>query len=110
MDPAAPCYNSRDADPSDPGDWITTSEDASGWFMLCGVKDSSWHGTHVAGTIGARPNNGLGVAGVNWVSNIVPVRALGKCGGYVSDIADAITWASAAPCPARPRTPTRRKC
>jgi serine protease len=57
-------------------------------------SDSSWHGTHVAGTIGAKSNNGVGVAGVNWTSMIQHVRVLGKCGGNISDIADAIRWAA----------------
>ncbi len=80
----------RDPDPSDPGDWITTNE--------CGfphsAQNSSWHGTHVAGTIGAASNNSLGVAGINWNSKILPVRVLGKCGGYVSDIAEGMRWAA----------------
>lgn len=82
----------RDNDPSDPGDWITSAEDASGYFAGCGADNSSWHGTHVAGTIGAASNNSLGVAGINWGSKIQPLRVLGKCGGYTSDIADAIRW------------------
>lgn len=82
----------RDADPSDPGDWITSAENASGYFAGCGAGNSSWHGTHVAGTIGAASNNSLGVAGINWTSKIQPLRVLGKCGGYTSDIADAIRW------------------
>lgn len=96
-----PCVSSRDADASDPGDWITTAENAGstngGWFFQCGVSDSSWHGTHVAGTVGAATGNAAGVAGVNWVSRIVPIRALGKCGGFTSDIADAIEWSSGGP-------------
>jgi serine protease len=48
----------------------------------------------VAGTIAAKTNNGSGVAGVAFNAKIVPVRVLGKCGGYTSDIADAIIWAS----------------
>jgi serine protease len=48
----------------------------------------------VAGTIAAKTNNGLGVAGVAYNARVVPVRVLGKCGGYTSDIADAIIWAS----------------
>jgi serine protease len=48
----------------------------------------------VAGTIAAKTNNGVGVAGVAYGAKIVPVRVLGKCGGYTSDIADAIVWAS----------------
>jgi serine protease len=93
-----PCVSSRDTDASDPGDWTSAGDDAGstfgGWLVGCGVFDSSWHGTHVAGTVGAASNNATGVAGVNWVSRIVPVRVLGKCGGYDSDIADAIEWAS----------------
>ncbi|MBI3505127.1 MAG: S8 family serine peptidase [Proteobacteria bacterium] len=82
--------NARDADPSDPGDYGSANE--------CGfgepAHDSSWHGTHVAGTIGAATNNSLRVAGVNWTSKILPVRVLGKCGGDNSDIIDAIRWAA----------------
>jgi serine protease len=84
--------NLRDTDASDPGDWINPGE--------CGPGDpaafeaSSWHGTHVSGTIAARTNNSLGVAGVAFNARIVPARVLGKCGGYTSDIADAIVWTS----------------
>jgi serine protease len=84
--------NGRDTDASDPGDWINPGE--------CGPGDptafegSSWHGTHVSGTIAARTNNSLGVAGVAFNARIVPARVLGKCGGYTSDIADAIVWTS----------------
>ena len=92
--PTANDGNGRDADPSDPGDWITTAENASGSFAGCGVGDSSWHGTHVAGTIAARGNNGVGVAGLAWEARIQPVRVLGKCGGWASDIAAAIRWAA----------------
>jgi serine protease len=89
--------NDRDSDPSDPGDWITPAEDASGYFAGCGVTDSTWHGTHVAGTIGAVGNNSAGIAGINWNSKILPVRVLGKCGGFISDIADGIRWAAGTP-------------
>ena len=84
----------RDSNASDPGDWISLSEDSYGYFIGCGTSGSSWHGTHVAGTIGAVPNNGAGIVGINWVSGIVPVRVLGKCGGYNSDINDGIVWAA----------------
>lgn len=86
--------NGRDSDPRDPGDWITSAESSSGYFSGCYVENSSWHGTHVAGTIGAATNNGIGVSGVNWTSQIVPVRVLGKCGGYMSDIVDGMRWAA----------------
>jgi serine protease len=99
--------NGRDSDPTDPGDWITADEDAgtdpSGdFFVGCGVSDSSWHGTHVAGTIGAASNNNLGVAGINWNSKILPVRGLGKCGGYLSDIVDGARWAAGLSVPGVP--------
>ena len=82
--------NGRDSDASDPGDWVAASECYAG----NPASGSSWHGTHVAGTIAAATNNGVGVAGVAYGAKIVPVRVLGKCGGYTSDIADAIVWSS----------------
>lgn len=82
----------RDPDPSDPGDWVTEAEAIE---RSCSVRSrSSWHGTHVAGTIGALTNNGLGAAGIAYESKIIPVRVLGKCGGRISDIADAIIWSA----------------
>ena len=83
----------RDDDAQDPGDWVT-STDVTGDFAGCAVENSSWHGTHVAGTIGANTNNGVGVAGVNWQAKILPVRVLGKCYGYLSDIIDGMRWAA----------------
>ena len=82
----------RDGDASDPGDWLSRWE--------CGFRNppraisSSWHGTHTSGTVAAVTNNNQGVAGVAFDAMVVPVRVLGKCGGYISDIADAIIWAS----------------
>ena len=84
--------NGRDADASDPGDAIVAGECGSGYPTQ--DQSSSWHGTHVAGTIAAVTNNGTGVAGVAFGAKVQPVRVLGKCGGYTSDIADAIIWAS----------------
>jgi len=82
--------NGRDSDASDPGDWTAAGECGAGEP----ASNSSWHGTHVAGTIAALTNNGSGVAGIAYGAKIVPVRVLGKCGGYTSDIADGIIWAS----------------
>ncbi|GCB45172.1 S8 family serine peptidase [Streptomyces sp. NL15-2K] len=82
--------NGRDSDPADPGDWYNANECGSG----VPASNSSWHGTHVAGTIAAATNNSKGVAGIAYGAKISPVRVLGKCGGYDSDIIDAITWAS----------------
>lgn len=79
----------RDADPNDPGD-------------ANGPRRSSWHGTHVAGTVAAVTNNAKGVAGTAWGAKVMPVRALGRGGGYTSDIADAITWSSGGVVPGVP--------
>jgi serine protease len=91
--------DARDADPQDPGDWITYAESSSGYFAGCPVRNSSWHGTHVAGTIGAVTNNSQGVAGVNWQAKLLSVRVLGKCGGYTSDIVEGMHWAAGLPVP-----------
>ncbi len=92
----------RDNDPHDPGDWITSAENSSGYFKDCPVSNSSWHGTFTAGQIGAAGNNGLGVAGINWNSKILAVRVLGKCGGYDSDIVDGLRWAAGLSVPGVP--------
>ncbi|WP_445767102.1 S8 family peptidase [Rheinheimera sp.] len=84
--------NGRDNDARDPGDWTNAGECGNGYPPS--FQGSSWHGTHVAGTIAAVTNNNNGVAGVAYNAKIVPVRVLGKCGGYTSDIADGIIWAS----------------
>ncbi|RJG16073.1 peptidase S8 [Massilia cavernae] len=84
--------NGRDSDASDPGDRVVAGECGGG--QPTQTQNSSWHGTHVAGTIAAATNNSVGVAGVAYNAKVVPVRVLGKCGGYTSDIADAIIWAS----------------
>lgn len=83
--------NGRDPDPSDPGDWVTEEEAA---LFGCEARDSSWHGSHVAGMVAAATNNNLGVAGINWAGTILPLRVLGKCGGYTSDMVDAMRWAT----------------
>lgn len=82
--------NGRDQDATDSGDWIEFSDPC----FSGRETNSTWHGTHVAGTIGAETANGVGVAGVAWGVKILPVRVLGKCGGYLSDIADGVRWAA----------------
>jgi serine protease len=76
----------RSADPTDPGD-------------ACGKVASSWHGSHVAGTIGAvGSNNGRGITGINWNVSVLPVRVMGYCGrGTIADIADGVRWAAGLP-------------
>ncbi|TFW30771.1 S8 family serine peptidase [Massilia horti] len=82
----------RDSDATDPGDWTLAGQCGPG--APAQDQNSSWHGTHVTGTIAALTNNSIGVAGVAFDAKIVPVRVLGRCGGYTSDIADGIIWAS----------------
>ena len=84
----------RDMNAADPGDWVTSAENTYGAFQGCGASNSSWHGTHVAGTIAAASGNGTGVAGVAPGVRILPVRVLGKCGGWMSDVADGVLWAA----------------
>ncbi len=104
--PTANDGNGRDADAQDSGDWITGADNTAvgGAYYKCGALDSrnrplnqltpsSWHGTHVAGIIAAQMNS-IGIAGIAPNINILPVRVLGKCGGYDSDIIDAMRWAA----------------
>ncbi|AFE07003.1 S8A family peptidase [Corallococcus coralloides DSM 2259] len=75
------------------GDGVDTDPTDNGKDLPNG--GSSFHGTHVAGTIGASSNNGVGVAGVTWSGrNILPVRVLGTQGGSLADIIAGITWSS----------------
>lgn len=97
--------NGRDPDASDPGDWITNAESQSGPFQSCQPGGSSWHGTRTAGLIGALTNNGMGIAGINWNAYILPVRVLGKCGGFDSDIIDGMRWAAGLPVAGVPVNP-----
>lgn len=90
----------RDPDPGDPGDWVTTSTPG------CPAAPSSWHGSHVAGIFGARANNARGIVGVNWDSPLLFVRVLGRCGGSLTDIAEAMRWAAGLPVPGIPTNPT----
>lgn len=79
----------RDANPADEGDWTEPGD--------CGSTrstPSSWHGTHVTGIVVARAGNLPGIVGVAPEAKVVPVRVIGRCGGRLSDVADAIVWAS----------------
>ncbi len=87
--------NGRDNNAQDPGDWTFTGE--CGFNQPSFNQFSSWHGTHVAGTVAAVTNNSSGVAGVAHQAKVLPVRVLGKCGGFTSDIADGILWATGIP-------------
>ena len=72
--------NGRDANPTDPGDYLTSGE------------PSSWHGTHVSGIIAAESNE-IGISGIAPNVKISPVRVLGVNGGSEADIAAGINWA-----------------
>lgn len=97
--------NGWDADASDPGDWISDADTSREVFEDCEVQDSSWHGTRVAGMIGAITNNGPGIAGATWSTWILPVRVLGKCFGYTSDILQGMRWAAGLPVDSVPANP-----
>jgi serine protease len=94
--------NGRDPDALDPGDYVLDSEATDD----CHAHDSSWHGTSVSGIIGANTNDGIWTAGIDWAARILPVRVLGKCGGWDSDIVDAIAWAAGLSVPGVPPNPT----
>lgn len=93
----------RSANASDPGDGNAFTVNCFGTAKP--AQNSSWHGTSVAGVIAAIPNNGKGVAGINGDVKILPVRALGLCGGDSADVQDAMYW-SAGLSSAVPGTPT----
>ena len=85
-----------DPDPSDPGDWIDSTDLKNSTVFPsknCSTSPSSWHGTRVMGVLGALTNNDVGIAGMSWNPYLLPVRALGKCGGLDSDIIAGIEWA-----------------
>ena len=81
-----------DIHPEDPGDGVPA--------LQCGLWQSrdipdSWHGSHVSGTAGAgNSNDRNGIAGAAWEVSVIPIRALGRCGGKTVDIAEAIRWAA----------------
>jgi serine protease len=109
--------NGRDPDASDPGDWITAQQ-RTDYAGACddpnapaGDIHSSWHGSHMAGVLAATANNSTspttgGIAGVAWNVRVLPVRALGRCGGSLSDIAEAIRWAAGQSVLGVPANPT----
>ena len=99
----------RDADPSDPGDWVTWAElsQPGGLLSRCTTspETSSWHGTQVSGLIAALTDNGIGMAGAAPGVRVLPVRVLGKCGGYDSDIIAGMRWAAGLSVPDVPANP-----
>jgi serine protease len=98
----------RDADPTDPGDWLSFDDVQPGATLRCSTTPttSSWHGTKTSALIGAIADNGIGMAGVASGARILPVRVLGKCGGYDSDILAGMLWAAGIDVPGVPRNAT----
>jgi serine protease len=101
----------RDTDASDPGDFISAADISDPNLQaVCGnnlvPQSSSWHGTRIAGIVGATSNNFVGIAGTSWGAMILPVRVLGKCGGFDSDILAGMRWAAGLSVPGVPLNPT----
>ncbi|MES9947304.1 MAG: S8 family peptidase [Candidatus Thiodiazotropha sp.] len=82
-----------DAESAGDGDGIDSDPNDEGDALQDGTS-SSFHGTHVAGTVAARSNNSQGAAGVAWESRIMPIRVLGKDGGNSLDLAEGIRYAA----------------
>ncbi|MNM35857.1 Extracellular basic protease precursor [compost metagenome] len=87
----------------DQGDWME-KDYCTGWAKERShpAEASSWHGSHVAGTIAQETNNGVALAGLAHKAKVMPVRVLGSCGGFTSDIADGIIWAAGGEVPGMP--------
>lgn len=94
-----------DSDALDTGNWTVANQCYGGSFP----SNSNWHGTHVAGTIAALANNGIGGAGIAFEAKILPVRVLGTCGGWTSDIAAGMRWAAGLAVPGAPPNPNKAK-
>ena len=102
----------RSNNPSDPGDYIDSSvRNDPAFVSVCGASElavdsnSSWHGTKVASLIAAQTNNATGMAGAGWGLRVLPIRVLGKCGGFSSDIQAAMLWAAGFAVPGVPNNP-----
>ncbi len=89
----------RDADPRDPGDWVSAADRTAdpARYSGCEVENSSWHGTIIAGVVAAQTDNGIGAAAINWNGRVLPVRVAGKCGADVADIVEGMRWAAGLP-------------
>lgn len=87
-------------DGHDGNGWDSNWRDAGDYndiYVGCGSPTSSWHGSHVAGTVAAADDNAEGVVGVAPDVRLLAVRVLGVCGGTVADIVAGIRWAAGLP-------------
>ncbi|WP_369977578.1 S8 family serine peptidase [Xanthomonas bundabergensis] len=89
----------------DLGDWVEADYCAALGAPGNSANASSWHGSHVSGTIAQVTNNAVGTAGLAYDAKILPVRVLGSCGGFGSDIADGMLWAAGLPVDGLPANP-----
>ena len=96
----------RDDDPSDPGDWVDEVDVDNDTGESCQQTSSKWHGTAIAGIVGAESENQTGIAGGAKQALLLPVRVTGKCGGFVRDLIDGIRWAAGLPVNGVPDNPT----
>lgn len=97
----------RDADATDPGDWVTADDIAN--IPACAktpISNSTWHGTITAGLIGAITDNNIGIAGLGRQVRVLPVRVIGKCAVYSSDLIAGARWAAGLNVPDVPDNPT----
>jgi serine protease len=91
------------ADALDLGDYVSKSDiNASNGFFTndCLSSLSSWHGSHVTGIIAANgftSSNPSYMAGGAYGTGVVPVRVLGKCGGFLSDVTNGMLWLAGLP-------------
>ena len=97
--------NGRDADPSDPGDWVSSTEAGRSPFTGCEASSSSWHGTATSSLVGAATGDGNGMAGAAPGVRVLPVRVLGKCYGTDDDIISGMRWAAGLPVDGVPANP-----
>lgn len=98
--------NGRDADSSDPGDWVSATDRSSqrSRFGECDVSNSSWHGTATASLVAAAAD-GNGMVGAAPGVRVLPVRVLGKCYGTDADIIAGMRWAAGLPVDGMPANP-----
>ncbi|MBB5877830.1 S8 family peptidase [Xanthomonas sp. 3498] len=89
----------------DLGDWVEADYCVPLGASGNAPENSSWHGSHVSGTIAQVTNNNLATAGLAYDAKILPVRVLGSCGGFGSDIADGMLWAAGLPVDGLPTNP-----
>src|SRR4030095_10609966 len=74
-------------------------DDVNGWDFINHDRtvfdnvNDDFHGTHVAGILGARGNNAVGIAGVNWNIQLLPLKAIGPGGGTDSVLIEAYNYA-----------------